>query len=87
MTTTGDQLKSMLGDTALTFLSNLIQAKKDGAPLPKSLDKVASIAIQGQGKAIEIAKNEAKEQSIKQMSWIIVGVLTVIIVVLLIKEN
>ena len=80
-------IKGMVGDAALGFLASLIQAKQNGEKLPKSLDAVASVAIQGETKAIEIAKKEVKEQTIKQMSWIIVGVLTVVVIVLLIKRN
>lgn len=80
-------VKGMLGNAAMGFLSNVINAKKQGAQLPKSLDKLASIAIQGESKAIQIAKEEAKEQTIKKMSWIIVGVLVVVVVVLLVKRN
>lgn len=88
MTTTQNaNIKGMLGDAAMSFLSNLINAKKAGEQLPGALDKVASIAIQGESKAIEIAKQEAKEQTIKQMSWIIAGILTVVVIVLLVKRN
>lgn len=80
-------IKGMLGDAALGFLANLIEAKRSGEQLPKSLDTVASIAIQGESKAIEIAKKEAKEQTMKQMSWIIVGILTIVVIVLLVKRN
>lgn len=85
--TTEANVKGMLGDAAMSFLSNLINAKKQGEQLPKALDKVASIAIQGESKAIQIAKQEAKEQTMKQMSWIIVGVLTIVVIVLLVKRN
>lgn len=85
--TTEANIKGMLGDAAIGFLSNLINAKKQGEQLPKALDKVASIAIQGESKAIQIAKQEAKEQTMKQISWIIVGVLTIVVIVLLVKRN
>lgn len=83
----GDDLKGLLSTAGLTFLSNLINAKKEGQELPKALDAVATIAVNGENAAVEIAKKEAREQTMKQMAWIIAGILAVIVVVLLIKRK
>lgn len=83
----GQDLKGILTDAGMTFLSNLVNAKKQGQELPKALDAVASIAVDGQQAAIEIAKKEAREQTMKQISWIIAGVLAIVVVYLLITRK
>lgn len=76
----------MAASAALGFLGNLINAKQQGQELPPVLDKVATIAISGQDKAIEIAQKEAKEHAINQMAWIIAGVLAVVLIIVLLKK-
>lgn len=83
----GQDLKGILTDAGMTFLSNLVNAKKQGQELPKALDAVASIAVDGQQAAIEIAKKEAREQTMKQISWIIAGVLAAAVLYLLITRK
>lgn len=76
----------MLGTAGLTFLSNLVNAKKQGAELPKFLDKIATVAIGGEQKAVEIAKKEVQKETTNKMGWIIAAVLLVVIVALFIRK-
>ena len=87
MTTQKTNVGQLAGDAALGFLGSIIAAKKEGQELPKALDAVATIAIQGENKAIEIVKEEAKEQTMKRLSWIIVAILTTIIIVMVVKNK
>lgn len=78
---------SMLGQAGLNFLGNLINAKQQGVKLPKVFDTVATVAMQGENKAMQIAKQEAKKQAITKGAWVLVAVLLVIIGILIYKKN
>lgn len=75
--------KELLKDSALNFLGGIVQAKQNGEKLPKALDTIAGLAISGQGAALTLAENEIKKQSMEKMSWLIVGILTIVIIGLL----
>ena len=77
----------MLGTAGLTFLSNLVNAKKEGAELPKFLDKIATVAIGGEQKAVEIAKKEVQKETTNKMGWIIAGILVIVIIVLFVRSK
>ena len=78
---------NMLGTAGLTFLNDLVNAKKSGQKLPGILDKIAGIAIGGQEKAIEVVQKEANEQANQKLGWIISIILVVILIIILIKNN
>lgn len=79
------QIGSIAGNTAVGFITQLVNAKENGEKLPMFFDKLATLAIQGKGKAKDLALEQAKEQSKKQLSWILVGVLSIVLIIVIVK--
>lgn len=80
-------LGNLLGTAGIKFLSDLVNAKKSGAELPSALDKVATIAIQGESKAIDLAKSEAKKEATNKAGWIVASILIIILLFMLVKNS
>ena len=80
-------LGSALGNAAFNFLTDIVDAKRNGEELPKALDKIATLAIKGQSKAIDLAKVTAKEKAKEFIPWYIVGGLVLLVIILLIYKR
>lgn len=74
--------KDILKNSALNFLTGIVQAKETGQKLPPVLDKVASLAIKGKATGQTLAVEAAKEETRKQFPWIIVIVLVLVILLM-----
>ena len=83
-------MASILGDIfakqGAVLIDQVVTAKNEGQKLPKSLDLIATLAVRGQKQAVILAENKVKEETVKNMSWIIVAVLSVIVLGLMFKK-
>lgn len=81
--TINPETKRLAGDTALTFLKNIVATKESGGKLPTALDKIAGAAIKGKTSAKTLAIDAAKEETQKQFPWLIVGVLVITLIIVI----
>lgn len=68
---------------AYAFLQNLVDAKAAGRPMPKVLEKLATLTEAGQTAGARFAIEAAKEQANKKLGWILAGVAGVALVVVI----
>ncbi len=80
------KIGELLKQSGVNFLGGIIQAKQDGEPLPKSLDVIASLALQGKQEAITLAENEVKKQVEIKLGWAIALILFIVIVYLVLNQ-
>jgi hypothetical protein len=76
----------LAGSAALGFISGLVEAKESGQDLPPVFDTIANLAITGKNSAQDIAIATAKEESRKQLPWILFGIVVLILVVVWFKK-
>jgi uncharacterized SAM-dependent methyltransferase len=82
----GSTLGNIAQNAGLQFLTGIIEAKEAGQPLPKAVDKIATLAIQGKSTAVDMAKATIAEKAKENIPWFIVAGLALIVIVMLIRK-
>ena len=72
--------KEILTQQATNLVGNLIDAKRRGESLPPLYDKIATLGINGQTAALELAKKETQKKTITYAGYVIAIILLFIIV-------
>lgn len=71
--------KEILTNQAYTLVGNLIDAKRRGEQLPPLYDKIATLGINGQSAALELAKRETQKKTITYAGYAIAVILLIVI--------
>jgi len=84
--TKSQNVKAILSTSLFGVVNDLVKAKEDGQPLPGILDKIAGMALNAKNQGIDMAKEEAKVQSMKYIPHAIAAVLAIVLIVVLMKK-
>jgi hypothetical protein len=79
-------LGSIFGTALFGVVNDLVVAKENGQQLPGVLNDVAGLALKAKNQGIDFVKAEAKDQAIKSIPWVALGIAVVIILILAFKK-
>ena len=81
------KLGSLLSGAGFKFVQDLVDAKESGKKLPKTLDKIATLALKGKNTGYALAEQTVKEKAKAQIPWIVAGALGLTILVMMYKRK